>query len=183
MTRLTLLAALLVLLILLALPRPVTALLPSVRSAEAEIRDAGVEHMVVFDVAGNVVGRSTGTRHTVKAPVRVKLYGTTVLHNHPGGNPFFSVMDVNFAAYNNVQRSIVITPVRIAGYALYVECVIDRGNAKWWANDRIMTDDPTSVHPDSYAQLLKRTQRDGEHIVWSEYFSRHGIDYRCEVLP
>lgn len=156
--------------------------LSPLRLAELSIRDAPVEHMIVLDPTGKVLGESVGTFDTVKEP-NVQLSGNIVLHNHIATQSFyFSVSDVHFAAINNAQTMVVVNPVTVDSVHMYMECTIQRGARERWPNKEIWSaadvDDPLG-----FTVLERDFHKSNPHAMWTKYFEHYGLDYSCQVLP
>lgn len=139
-----------------------------IEQAMTRIRDKKVEHMVVFNSAGDQIAETVGSEMEASSDANVSLSNTTVLHNHLI-SPWISEEDYKFAEVYHVKRMIAIAPVKINTYRMYVMCMLVRIDDRW----------PTfNEH-----EFTNRTHQVGHHKAWTEFAVKHGIAYRCEVLP
>lgn len=88
-----------------AQPLRVRASSATVESVERSIRNLPIEHAAVFDDAGKLILRKTGTADSVvfTAAETAKLKGSVLTHNHPLGGSF-SASDVSLAARMDIRE-------------------------------------------------------------------------------
>ena len=157
------------LMLIVSQPAQASTTLSPIQQAMLRIRNERVEHLLVFNRNGELIGESTGTANRAMPPGNVSLSNTTVLHNHPSpAAPWFSHADYNLADINYVKRMIVITPVTLNGQRMYVVCILERGE-RW-----------PKLNKDVF---ISRAKQIGYHAAWTEYAVANGIYYECPVVP
>ncbi|MCD6386024.1 hypothetical protein J7M23_09650, partial [Candidatus Sumerlaeota bacterium] len=81
-----------------------------IRRVEKEIANESVEHLVAFDLKGQIIFRTKGTEAGVKiSSVEERLLrGAICTHNHPGQTWGFSLNDIRFASMLNLKEIRVV---------------------------------------------------------------------------
>jgi hypothetical protein len=151
-----------------------------IRSIENLIRSLSKETAIVFDLEGNELGSLSGTEDGFFAPfVVIRLMKDKIVtHNHPTRNlPYFSLRDIVFASYANVQQMRVVGWLNNQAYL----CIADRGKALTWATGFPPLDD-RNLNQQKEDPALDWQVNNNPRVEWEILFRVWGIDYHCEYV-